>query len=74
VAGLQQTECVFVKSVADIRACPCLLPAYIKTPIGTASVGVQFAATDANLQNAERRHVHIGSFDGKGQLLVHRAV
>lgn len=74
MAGLQQPESVVVKNTADLCACSYLLRAYIKTPIGTASVGVQFVATNADLHHATRRYGDIGSFDGNGRLLVQRAV
>jgi hypothetical protein len=73
-AGLQQPESIVVNTVADICACSYILPAYIKTPIGTASAGVQFVATDADLQSVARKHGDVGSFDVNGQLLVQRAV
>jgi len=73
-AGLQQPESIVVKSVADLYACSYLLPAYIKTPIGTASSGVQFIATDIDLRSVAKRYGDVGSFDGNGQLLVQKAV
>ena len=74
LAGLPQPESLAVKSGKELCACSHLIPAYIKTPIGTASAGVQFVSTNADLQSAARRHSNIGSFDEKGQLLVQRAV
>ncbi|EXJ76498.1 uncharacterized protein A1O5_01006 [Cladophialophora psammophila CBS 110553] len=73
-ASVRQPESVVVGSTDELRSMTDLLPAFVKTPIGTASKGVRFAKTDEDLAHIGREFEHLGSFRNNGQLLIQKAV
>ncbi|KAJ9131997.1 Glutathione synthetase ATP-binding domain-like protein [Pleurostoma richardsiae] len=73
-AGLRQPESAVVASTGELLSYIHLLPAYIKTPIGTASKGVIFAESAEDLQHAVSQLEDQRSFKEGGQALIQRAV
>jgi hypothetical protein len=70
--GLPQPESIVASSEEEV-AQSSLFPAFVKTPIGTASTGVKHAETSADLVRVGKEYHKAGSFKNGGQLLVQKA-
>jgi hypothetical protein len=74
-AGLPQPESVVLTSTMDtLPQCEALLPAYIKTPIGTGSTGVRRASNPDELASILTDYIAQGYFDDGGELLVQKEI
>ncbi len=74
-AGLPQPESVALSSTMDaLPRCEALLPAYIKTPIGTASTGVRRVSNREELAAIIMDDIGQGYFDDGGELLVQKEI
>ncbi|KIW29762.1 uncharacterized protein PV07_05551 [Cladophialophora immunda] len=73
-ASLLQPETVSVGTADELRGQIGLLPAFVKTPIGTASKGVRFAKTAEDLARVGQEFDDSGAFRNNGRLLVQKAV
>lgn len=73
--GLQQPgSVVLVSGMEALEQCEALLPAYVKTPIGTASTGVRRAGTPSELASIVADYVAQGYFENGGKLLVQKEI
>lgn len=72
--GLSQPVTVIVQNREELLACSNMLPVYIKTPIGTASRGVQRVVSFNTLNMMARQHEEKGSFNLGGRLVVQKSV
>ncbi len=70
--GLPQPPASVVHARAELESAE-TLPAYVKTPIGTASTGVRHVTTRAQLRSLAARHDEDGVF-ARGGVLVQRPV
>jgi biotin carboxylase len=74
-AGLPQPESVVLaSSMETLEQCEALLPAYVKTPIGTGSTGVRRAGTADELASIVADYVGQGYFESGGELLVQKEI
>ncbi|KAL5319245.1 hypothetical protein ACEPPN_012295 [Leptodophora sp. 'Broadleaf-Isolate-01'] len=74
-AGLQQPESVVLgPGMEALEQCEAMLPAYVKTPIGTASAGVRRAGTHDELASIVADYVAQGYFEDGGELLVQKEI
>lgn len=71
--SLPQPESGIANSVEELATFK-FLPAYIKTPIGTASAGVRHALTVSDVQRIGAEYEKDGAFVEDGQLLVQKAI
>ena len=73
--GLPQPESVVLDAgMETLEQCEAMLPAYVKTPIGTGSTGVRRAGTANELASVVADYVAQGYFEDRGELLVQKEI